>query len=279
MHCFLGLYLHKNFSSASNDEKSLNLSNGSKNASEKSSDVCQGSQFLPTARSVYSISSSETTSTSMTDTYSVKTGLNSSRYGSSSGTSRHLNGGTGTFSCASRKDAGLSQRSYISEDSKIDLSESQDPFAFSYDDSRKRSGLSQRSYVSEDSKIDLSQESQDPFAFDEDDFKPSKWDLLSGKKKISLSQQNEAAYRELDNTLQLIMSQEASSNGENHLAHETSYSGAVGREGSGLLADCLLTAVKVIPQSDILNLFRGEVLGSLWALVFMLILEIIVILL
>ncbi|BBH00862.1 Wings apart-like protein regulation of heterochromatin protein [Prunus dulcis] len=241
-----GLYLHKNFSSASNDEKSLNLSNGSKNASEKSSDVCQGSRFLPTARSVYSISSSETTSTSMTDTYSVKTGLNSSRYGSSSGTSRHLNGGTCTFSCASRKDAGLSQRSYISDDSKIDLSESQDPFAFSYDDSRKHSGLSQRSYVSEDSKIDLSQESQDPFAFDEDDFKPSKWDLLSGKKKISLSQQNEAAYRELDNTLQLIMSQEASSNVENHQAHETSYSGAVGREGSGLLADCLLTAVKVL---------------------------------
>ncbi|CAL9015429.1 unnamed protein product [Prunus brigantina] len=241
-----GLYLHKNFSSASNDEKSLNLSNGSKNASEKSSDVWQSSRFLPTAHSVYSISSSETTSTSMTDTYSVKTGLNSSRYGSSSGTSRHLNGGTCTFSCASRKDAGLSQRSYISEDSKIDLPESQDPFAFSYDDSRKRSGLSQRSYVSEDCKIDLSQESQDPFAFDEDDFKPSKWDLLSGKKKISLSQQNEAAYRELDNTLQLIMSQEASSNGENRQAHETSYSGAVGREGSGLLADCLLTAVKVL---------------------------------
>ncbi|XP_021825829.1 uncharacterized protein LOC110766772 [Prunus avium] len=241
-----GLYLHKNFSSASNDEKSLNVSNGSKNASEKSSDLCQSSRFSLTARSVYSISSSETTSTSMTDTYSVKTGLNSSRYGSSSGTSRHLNGGNCTFSCASRKDVGLSQRSYISEDSKIDLSESQDPFAFSYDDSRKGSGLSQRSYVSKDSKIDLSQESQDPFAFDEDDFKPSKWDLLSGKKKISLSQQNEAAYRELDNTLQLIMSQEASSNGENHQVHETSYSGAVGREGSGLLADCLLTAVKVL---------------------------------
>ncbi|CAL2251669.1 unnamed protein product [Prunus armeniaca] len=44
-------------------------------------------------------------------------------------------------------------------------------------------------------------ESQDPFAFDEDDFEPSKWDVLSGNKNISLSRQNEAAYRELDDTL------------------------------------------------------------------------------
>ncbi|KAH0985646.1 hypothetical protein GBA52_012823 [Prunus armeniaca] len=136
----------------------------------------------------------------MTDTYSVKMKLNSSRYGSSCGTSSQLNGGTCTVSCASRKDAGLSQGSYISEDSKIDLSE-ENPFASSYEDSRKGSGVSQRSYISEDSKIDLSQEHQDPFAFDEDDFEPSKWDVLSGKKNISLSRQNEAAYRELDDTL------------------------------------------------------------------------------
>ncbi|CAL2251667.1 unnamed protein product [Prunus armeniaca] len=91
-----GLYLNKNFSSSSEDEKSFNLSNGSKNASEKSS---------------------------------LKTRLNSSRYGSSSGTSSQLNGGTCTVSRVSRKDAGLSQRSYISEDPKIDLlEESQDPF-------------------------------------------------------------------------------------------------------------------------------------------------------
>lgn len=228
----------------------------------------------------------------MADTYSLKTRLSSSKYGSSSGTSSHLNGRTCTVSHSSRKDVGrsqrshilkdsiidlseasqdpfafscddsgkdacLSQRSYILQDSKIDLSEeSQDPFAFSYDDSGKDASLSQRSYISEDSKIDLSQESQDPFAFDEGDFEPSKWDILYGKKKRSQSQKNGTEYRELDDScqLQLIMNQEASTNGENHQTHEASCSGGVSSEGSSLLADCLLAAVKVILQLNVLTI-------------------------
>ncbi|KAM1593012.1 hypothetical protein FF2_036446 [Malus domestica] len=243
-----GLCLHKSSSSASNDKKSYSLSNGSELVSEKSSNRCQSSQLTSTPWSVYTISSSETTSTSMTDTYSLNTRLNSSRNGSSNGASRNVRGGTSKFSNISLKNAGLRQRSYNFEDSKIDLSEeSQDPFAFS-DGSRMDADLSQRSYISEDTKIDLSRERQDPFAFDEDDYKPSKWDMLSGKTNMSLSQQNAAAYREIDDICQLqhIMSQEASSNGENHQTQETSCSGAVSREGSSLVADCLLTAVKVL---------------------------------
>lgn len=209
---------------------------------------------MSTSRLVYSISSSDTTSTSISDPYSLKTRFSSSRYGSSSGTASHLNGGTCTFSYGSRKDSGLSQRSYVSKESKDDLlEESQDPFAFSYGSSEE-AGLSQRSYISEDSKVDLSQESQDPFAFDEDDVEPSQWDILSGKKKISQPQKDGDAYRELDDgcQLQLIMSQAELSNGEDHDMPETSYSGAVSKEGSCLLADCLLTAVKVILGSYIL---------------------------
>ncbi|TQD88243.1 hypothetical protein C1H46_026124 [Malus baccata] len=102
---------------------------------------------MSTPRSVYTISSSETTSTSMTDTYSLNTRLNSSRNGSSNGASRHVSGGTSNFSNLSLKNAGLSQRSYDFEDSKIDLSEeSQDPFAF-IDGSRMDADLSQRSYI------------------------------------------------------------------------------------------------------------------------------------
>ncbi|KAJ1417619.1 Wings apart-like protein [Sesbania bispinosa] len=57
-------------------------------------------------------------------------------------------------------------------------------------------------------------DSQDPFAFDEDDIAPSKWDILSGKQKRSLLK---------------------------------SISSDVGdEEGSSLLNDCLLTAVKVL---------------------------------
>ncbi|PRQ28891.1 putative wing apart-like protein [Rosa chinensis] len=243
-----GLYLHKSLSAASNDDMSHNLSNGNEYASEESSHKCQSNGLVSTSRSVFSVSNSETTSTSMTDTYLLKTRLSSSRNGSSSGTASHLSEATRTFSYGSRKDAGSSQRSYISKNSIIDLSEeSQDPFAFSCG-SGEDAGLSQRSYISEDSKVDLSQESQDPFAFDEDDIEPSQWDILSGKKKICRTRKNGEAYRELDDgcQLQLIMSQAESSFGEDHDMPETSYAGAVSKEGSSLLADCLLTAVKVL---------------------------------
>ncbi|XP_004293505.1 PREDICTED: uncharacterized protein LOC101307966 [Fragaria vesca subsp. vesca] len=275
-----GLYLHKSVSAASNDVKSCNPSNGNEYASEKSSHKYQSNDLVSTSRVVYSISSSETTSTSMTDTLSVKTRLSSSRNGSSSGTASLLSGGTRTLNFGSRKDTGFSQRPYISKNSKIDiLEESQDPFAFSFGSgedaglsqksyisknskidlleenqdpfaftygSSEDAALSQRSYISEDSKVDLSQESQDPFAFDEDDIKPSQWDILSGKKKISQTQINGEAYRGDGCQLQLIMSQAESSIGEDHDMPETSYAGAVSKEGSSLLADCLLAAVKVL---------------------------------
>ncbi|CAL8146242.1 unnamed protein product [Prunus armeniaca] len=57
------------------------------------------------------------------------------------------------------------------------------------------------------------------------------------------------------------MSQEASSNGENHQAHETSYSGAVGREGSSLLADCLVAAVKLMGIVYLMNLANDNPVG------------------
>ncbi|XP_050367751.1 wings apart-like protein 2 [Argentina anserina] len=273
-----GLYLHRSVSV----DKCHNLANGNEYASKKGSRKCQSNGLVSTSRVVYTISSSETTSTSMTDTYSLKTRLSSSRNGSSSGTATLLSGGTRTLNYGSRKDSGfgrrsynskntknylleesrdpfafnygsgddfgLSQRSYMSKNSKNKLlEESQDPFAFS-DCPSEDAGLSQRSYISEDSKVDLSQDSQDPFAFDEVDIEPSQWDILSGKKKISQVRQNGEAFRELDDDCQLhlIMSQAESSIGEDHDMPETSNAGAVSKEGSSLLADCLLTAVKVL---------------------------------
>ncbi|KAK4421246.1 hypothetical protein Salat_2075100 [Sesamum alatum] len=59
----------------------------------------------------------------------------------------------------------------------------------------------------------MKEDTGDPFAFDEDDFEPSKWDLLSGNGKKSLSQDSSAKIDE---------------------------------DSSNLLADCLLTAVKVL---------------------------------
>ncbi|KAH8493550.1 hypothetical protein H0E87_020347 [Populus deltoides] len=66
--------------------------------------------------------------------------------------------------------------------------------------------------------IDLLDDSQDPYAFDEDDFQPTKWDLLSGKRKISRTQNS----------------------------RKNSYCNVPDEEHSSLLADCLLTAIKVL---------------------------------
>ncbi|KAG5038407.1 Wings apart-like [Glycine max] len=87
-------------------------------------------------------------------------------------------------------------------------------------------------------------DSQDPFAFDEDDFAPSKWDLLSGKQKKSHSKKHLVANREFENECQshTNVSQRELSNGDINCS-----SSDVGDEkDSSLLADCLLTAVKVL---------------------------------
>lgn len=90
--------------------------------------------------------------------------------------------------------------------------------------------------------------SQDPFAFDEDDCEPSKWDLLSGRGKKSASQNSRATNNGCQNGNHSVLplSQQESTNLETHHSHETSCSTIVDDEKSGLLGDCLLTAVKVV---------------------------------
>ena len=98
--------------------------------------------------------------------------------------------------------------------------------------------------------------SQDPYAFDEDAFQPSKWDLLSGKQKISQTRNSRVNSREVENGYQYKLScQEESSNGENCLqkssntehyhSQKSSHCSVPDEELPSLLADCLLTAIKV----------------------------------
>lgn len=95
--------------------------------------------------------------------------------------------------------------------------------------------------------------SEDPFAFGEDENKPSKWDLLSGKKNASQSQKSSSAVEEEDdeNGSQslMVLSQQESSNVERHDSPQVSCSLADDDDDDekfSLLADCLLTAVKVL---------------------------------
>ncbi|KAG8385603.1 hypothetical protein BUALT_Bualt03G0062300 [Buddleja alternifolia] len=91
------------------------------------------------------------------------------------------------------------------------------------------------------------EDSQDPFAFDDEDFEPSKWDLLSGTVKKSIPQDRATVSKYEDgNHPLLVLSQQESSNIDSRNSQEASCSSAGDEEKSNLLADCLLTAVKVL---------------------------------
>lgn len=88
----------------------------------------------------------------------------------------------------------------------------------------------------------------DPFAFDEDEFEPSKWDVLYGGVKNSFSQESRVAvsgYKDGSHS-KVISSQQESNHIELHSQETPGTSGIHEDNKSNLLADCLLTAVKVI---------------------------------
>ncbi|KAI4296697.1 hypothetical protein L6164_036637 [Bauhinia variegata] len=92
--------------------------------------------------------------------------------------------------------------------------------------------------------IEILDDSQDPFAFDEKEFEPSKWDLLSGKPKESRTKKHLVINREFEDGFQSqtnIRQEESSNGGINCSSSDTG-----DEEVSDHLADCLLTAVKVL---------------------------------
>ncbi|KAJ9690405.1 hypothetical protein PVL29_012853 [Vitis rotundifolia] len=247
-----GLSLSKSSSTISIDEKSRNISDGISHASqvdckadykvesngnlflnhsrkscstertspEKCFNISQRSRWLSTTRSGCTASSSETATTSMADAGLLKMRVNPSTSGSCNEISRSSNIGTPVNSNGSQRSFGFGKSFNISDDAKFELLE----------------------------------DSQDPFAFDEDDFKPSKWDMLSGKQKVSRTKKCRVTYRGLEDGClsQLMMTQQESSNRESNELHEISCpaeiscSDAINNENSNLLADCLLNAVKVL---------------------------------
>ncbi|KAI4299360.1 hypothetical protein L6164_032827 [Bauhinia variegata] len=110
--------------------------------------------------------------------------------------------------------------------------------SMTYNSSGKNAGFSERT------PIEILDDSEDPFAFDENDFEPSKWDLLSGKQKKSKTKKCLGTNRELEDGFQsrIKVSQQESSNGD--INRSSSDTGE--EEVPSLLADCLLTAVKVL---------------------------------
>lgn len=110
----------------------------------------------------------------------------------------------------------------------------------------KKAGTSQRNkFDFEDSQDPFG--SADPFAFDEEEEELTKWDVLSGK-NTSQSQKSSSAFEEDgDQKLDLmVMSQQDSTNVESHDSPQASCSHVNDDEKFDLLADCLLSAVKVL---------------------------------
>ncbi|KAB5560578.1 hypothetical protein DKX38_005535 [Salix brachista] len=200
---------------------SLNYCNEARTSSEKSLNVSQNS----IARLRLSASSSETTTPFIENTCQLKMRIHPSMSSSCSET----------------------LRSYESNGSRTIF------------------GLVEKPNRRKDARSELLDGSQDPYAFDEDDFQLSKWDLLSGKQKISRTRNSRINSREVENGYQLkLSSQEESSNGENWLQkssntehyhpQKSSHCSVPDEEHSSLLADCLLTAIKVFLRT-ILRIF------------------------
>ncbi|XP_031250800.1 uncharacterized protein LOC116108712 [Pistacia vera] len=201
-------------------------------SSEKSFCVSQNSRWLSTDRLGHSESNSETTTTLMNDSCILKMRSRSSLSTSCSGTPR-----------------------------------SSDSGPLSGNGPRTKFDPAERPNSRKDDKCGPFEDSEDPFAFDADDFEPSKWDLLSGKHKKPQTKKSGVICRDLEDECQyeMMMSQPESRNGEKHqlrsgnglnhqplsnggnlFSQESSCSLVDDKENSDLLADCLLTAVKVL---------------------------------
>ncbi|KAL8152161.1 hypothetical protein V2J09_009921 [Rumex salicifolius] len=99
--------------------------------------------------------------------------------------------------------------------------------------------------------INLEDSQEDPFAFDEDEVKPSKWDILSQRNGVARPKRSRlggVACQDFEDgcSSRIIPKPEEVKQIENQCSSQTSCSSVVGEEASDILADCLLTSVKVL---------------------------------
>ncbi|CAN0910692.1 Wings apart-like protein 1 [Linum grandiflorum] len=228
-----GFYLRRSFISA--DGKSSSLSNGKcKDSNEVicisssesdcyiteviQSERSSGTRLKSAAQQALSVSR-EATTTAMEDNSLLKMRVRSSLFSSSSQTSRSCNGTVSATSNGSRTNYDLVDLDDSAKDSVYKLSDSEDPFAF--DD-------------------------------DGDDLVPSKWDVLSGKRKVSRTSAVIKPAKELQRDPYVIELQGESSNSAKCEDEQLESSGkdsnliVPDEECSTLLSECLLTSVKVL---------------------------------
>ncbi|XP_042042055.1 wings apart-like protein 2 isoform X1 [Salvia splendens] len=115
----------------------------------------------------------------------------------------------------------------------------------SKDDSGVESGT--RNRKTRFSNSGVTEDSPDPFAFHNDDSEPSRWESRSGSMNKSLSRDGRATTIGSTDTSDFVsVTQQESNNVEYRHSQETSCSSIGDDDKSNLLAECLLTAIKVL---------------------------------
>lgn len=123
--------------------------------------------------------------------------------------------------------------------------------------SKPKLGFSRRPSDSDDALFMDLEESQDPFAFDEDECEPSKWDAVAGRPlKRRRKHKSKPTFTGADDgclSLPVLSQDEGlpqpAVNQEefaNHHSSDTSCTTTLDEENSNLVADCLLTVIKVL---------------------------------
>lgn len=221
---FVGVSLLKTSSSNSDVKNGNNLSNGTIHTSDLP-DLPDLPLLAVDSNEIIYISSS------IEDCSMSQKSLNSGSLKADpiSGFNNHLLK-TKPKSSTSRSGSGISSGSLLKFGKKSETSQRSKSTTFDFEDSEDPFG------------------SEDPFAFDEDEEKPSKWDVLSGKKNVSQSQKTSSAVEEEEEFGSkdlMVVSQQESSNVERYDSPQASCSHVEDDEKFNLLADCLLSSVKV----------------------------------
>lgn len=119
----------------------------------------------------------------------------------------------------------------------------------------KNFGKNKKSDVTRGSTFEISEHVEDPFAFDEDGCEPSKWEVLSSNKVQARNKTSALAFGQTGPVGQLQqqtglhnfddIQQSLPESSTSHQTEEILDSQATDEEHRSLIADCLLSAVKV----------------------------------
>ncbi|XP_022994335.1 uncharacterized protein LOC111490088 isoform X1 [Cucurbita maxima] len=240
-----GLYLRKSSPAGLNNEKSAHLLDGSCNTSKVFAEADVSLTFAANRKITLSSSNSKTWCNTKSTTFDTSSIISQNMRSATTRLDNSLTtSGTTRTSLVNTSFFKMSQRSSTSGSSSV-TSRSADTGATPLNN-QPVGKINHLDFI-EGCELALS-EDQDPFAFDEGDLKPSKWELLSKKESKSRAKKAVVKFRDLENgrNSQVMTREKESIGGESHHFNESSCLTPFSEERFSLVADCLLTSIKVL---------------------------------